>query len=176
MRCGFPCPPRFRNLTDAGITGEYEFASTHRSLLEIGRVRWQHLPPGNFLPEQLNGSHVGKLLTQALVMVVRGREPDAIVGGVSRLLAQDENNFFADVNCSATEHRARDRREFSDGVENEFVRNWFASFDRERIVRRERWRFAARLRHSSILVRHRIGNIGQDTNRAGHSGQPCFTS
>jgi hypothetical protein len=43
-----------------------------RSFLEILRIDWKNLPACHILPQQLDGSHIGKLEAQALVVLLSG--------------------------------------------------------------------------------------------------------
>jgi hypothetical protein len=117
----------------------------HGGLLEIGRIGGKDLPAGDLFPKELDRSHAGEVVAKAVVIFESGGEPDAVVRSMSWSLAQDENDLVADVDRSAAEHGPRDGTEFGDRVEHEFVRNRFSPIDRERIVRRKRPRFLARV-------------------------------
>lgn len=72
--------------------------------LEIRGIDGKNLPPGHLLSQKLDGSHAGKLPAKGVVMIVSGCEPDAVIGGVTELVAEDENYLVADINCEAAEH------------------------------------------------------------------------
>ena len=82
--------PWGRHLADKRIASEHELAGVHRGLFEITRVRGKHLPARHLRAEDLNRSHVRKLATQAVVVLRRRREPDAVVGSFVARVAQDD--------------------------------------------------------------------------------------
>ena len=72
--------------------------------LEIRGIDGKNLPPGHLLSQKLDGSHTGKLAAEAVVMIVSSSEPDTVIGGMTGLVAEDENYLVADINCEAAEH------------------------------------------------------------------------
>src|SRR5690348_15610502 len=77
------------------------------------------------------------------------REPHAVINGACRLVTQNENDFLFDVDGEASEHRARPRRNWSEGVEHKFVGDWLAALGSNRICLEGREiRFADALRHA----------------------------
>ena len=100
-----PAPARFED------PGEHQLAGVHRGLFEITRVRGKHLPAGHRRAEDLNRSHLRKLATQAVVVLRRRRQPDAVVGSFVARVAQDEHDLVLHVDRETAEHRSRHRRD-----------------------------------------------------------------
>jgi O-methyltransferase domain/Dimerisation domain len=127
------------DFADSGIAAEDKFAGAGSALLEIGSVRGEELPAGEFFSENTDGPHVGELALQACVVFVCGCEPHAVVlRSLVAFVAQDADNFLSDVNGEASEHRIRSRRDLRERVEHEFVRDRFLLLDGERIPFRHR--------------------------------------
>src|ERR1017187_321200 len=97
-----PCP---RRLPNSRIPCKNEFAGAHRRFLEILSIGRKDLPARHLLPQHLNGSHVGELPPQTLVMLLGGGEPHSVVGRLVRLVAEDEDDFVLNVEGEASEHR-----------------------------------------------------------------------
>jgi hypothetical protein len=120
--------PPFGYFSNAIISRGNQLAGTYCSFLEVVCVRWNHLPVGDFLPEQLNGSHTRKLPPQTLVVFFRRRQPNAVVLGRLAPIAEDENNFLLNVYGQASEHPPRARRERFHCIEDKLVRCTLALF------------------------------------------------
>jgi len=113
--------------------------------LEIRGIGWKQLPAGYRFPQHLNGSHVGKLAAQALVMLFGCDKPHSIICGALGLVPEDQDYFVFHVNGKAAEHQPRVWRKRSHRVEHELVRNRFALLVRKNGT--SRWRVSARLKH-----------------------------
>ena len=121
-----------------------------RCFLEILRIGWKNLPARHFLPQHLDGSHVGELPPQTPVMVFGGSEPHPVVCRLITFVAEDEDNLVLNVDREAAEHGARLGRQRSDRVEDEFMWDRLARLAGEQgVVQREEGRIATGLRHAS---------------------------
>jgi len=125
---GSACSGHF---SDSRVACENEFAGAQRCFFEILRIGRKHLPAGHFLSQHLDGSHVGEVASQALVVLLGGGEPYAVVRGLAMFVfvPEDQNNLVLNVNRQAAEHGMSAWRERSDGVEYEFVRDRLALLD-----------------------------------------------
>ena len=57
----------------------------------------------NLVTENPNRPHAGKIAAQAFVMLLRCRDPDAVVWVCSELVAQYQNNFLSYVDRQASD-------------------------------------------------------------------------
>jgi hypothetical protein len=138
------------HFSDSRISGKDEFAGAQGRLLEIRGIGWKHLPAGYRLPQHLNGSHVGKLAAQALVMLFGCGKPHSVICGALGLVPEDQDDFVIHVNGEAAEHRASVRRQRSDCVEDELMRNGLALLE---------WEDGTSQRRVSARLRHRTYDI-----------------
>jgi len=117
--------------------------------LEIRSIGWKDLPARHLLPQYSDASHVGEFLPQALVVLLGGGKPHAVVGGLLTFVAENEHNLFLHVDREAAEHGTGHGRQRSERVEHEFMRDRLALLDREaEVVQREEGRIATGLRHT----------------------------
>lgn len=107
--CGLFASFGNRHFPDSRIALSNQLAGTNGALLKIGGVRGQKLPARDLLAENGDGSHVWKITAKAFVMITGSGQPDAVIDGTGGLIAQAENDFFADVNRRAAEHVASPR-------------------------------------------------------------------
>jgi hypothetical protein len=70
-------------------------------------------------------------MPQAPMVLRRGREPYAVVGGRIGPVAEDEDDFVLDVDRNTAEHRPSDGRDGTKGFQHEIVRYRLASLGRE---------------------------------------------
>jgi len=140
-------PGRF---SDSRISRKDEFAGTQGCFLEIRCIGWKHLPSGYRFPQYLNRSHLGKLTAQAVVMLFARGKPHSVICDALRLVAEDQNDFVFHVNGEAAEHWPSVRRQRSDRVEDELVRNGLALLERESGTSQRR--VSARLRHHAYDI------------------------
>jgi hypothetical protein len=141
-----PGPSRARHLPDSRVPGENEFAGVQGRLLEILGIGRKDLPARDLLPQHLNGSHVGELAPQTLVVLLGGGEPHPVVGRRVAFIAEDEDNLVLNVDRKAAEHGAGHGRQRSERVEHECMRDRLALLDGEEgIVQRDEGRFATGL-------------------------------
>src|SRR4029077_15268755 len=146
--------PQPRHLPDSRVPCENEFAGAQRRLLEILRICRKDLPTRHLLPQHLDGSHAGEFTPQALVVLLGGGEPHAVVSRMVAFVAKDKNDLVLNIDRKAAEHGAGPGRQRSYRVEYEFMRNWRALLDGiEGVVRRAGGHVATRLRHDIWEVR-----------------------
>ena len=105
-----------------------------RCLLEILGIGGKDLPACYFLPENLDGAHVGELLPKALVVLFGGGEPDPVICSLVAFVAKNEDYLVLDVDRETAKHWARPRRQSSDRFEHEFMRDRLAPLDGEQGV------------------------------------------
>lgn len=121
--------------------------------LEIWRIGRKDLPARDLLPKYLNGSHVPELAAQTLVVLLGGGKPHAVVRRLVALVAQYEDNLVLNVDREAAEHGASRRRQWSDRVEHELMRDDLALLDGEEgVLQREKGRVATTLRHRAYDI------------------------
>ncbi len=100
--------------------------------LEIRSIGWKDLPARHLLPQHSDGSHVGEFPAQTLVVLLGGGKPHPVVGRLLTFVAENEHNLVLNVDREATEHRTGHRRQRSDRVEHEFMRDRLALLDVKR--------------------------------------------
>jgi hypothetical protein len=94
-----------RNLADAKVMRENQVTCMQSSSFEIWVVGWQNLPSRHFSTEDANGAHAREFASQALMVLWSRREPHSvIVCCLVLLVAQCENNSFANVYSKTAEH------------------------------------------------------------------------
>lgn len=151
------CAFRHRNFADARIFGGDEFAGAEGGGFKVGGVGGKDLPAGDFFSEDGDGAHVGKVFAETFVVVLSSGEPDAVVrGSVVALVAEDEDDFFADVDGEAAEHGIGSRFEGGERFEHKFMRDALARFCPEQRVLAKRSRVAIFLLDHSFLL---LGDI-----------------
>jgi hypothetical protein len=147
LRLCFRHSPRRRDFPDARISRKHHLTGTHRRLLEIRRIAGKNLPTRNFFSQDLHRAHMGKLRAQTGVMLFGGGQPNPVVRGVCRLVAQDENDFVFHVDREAAKHRVRARRQRRQCVEHKFMWHLGSRFGKQWIDQLAGSAFAAGRRH-----------------------------
>ena len=94
------------------------------------------MPACHACSEDLNGSHGGEFAAQTFMMFLCRGEPHTVIRSVVLFLAQDEDDFFFYVNRKATEHRPREGSQFSEGIQDERVRDGFALLNGKGFLKR----------------------------------------
>ena len=102
-----------------------------RGSFEIRRIDRKNLPSGHLLAQDLDGSHVGKLQPQTLVMFFGRGQPHSVVQRSGRLVTKDEDNFFLNINRKAAEHGSSPRRQRSNGIQDKRKRDGLARLHAE---------------------------------------------
>jgi hypothetical protein len=125
---------RPRHFADSSIPGDNQFTGAQRSFLKIRRIGRQHLPTRNAFLEYSNGSHIGELAPQTLMMRFGGSDPHPIVRSIARLVAQYQNNLLFYVHGETAKHRAGPRRKRRQRAQHELMWNSLALLDGEQIA------------------------------------------
>lgn len=81
-------------------------------------------------------------------MLFRGGEPDTVIVRVVRLVTQDENDLFADVNGKTAEHRSGSWRKRSEAIEYKLVRDGLALLDGQGFIQGQKDSLIADLSHT----------------------------
>ena len=116
-----------RDSADAGIAGYDHFASFEGGFFEVRGVHRQQLPVGDLLSQHAYRAHAGKFGAQGFdIFHIAYYEPDSVVFGELRAVAQHEHNLLADVDREAAEHGAGARSNRGKRFENEVVRDGFS--------------------------------------------------
>ena len=121
-----------------------------RCFLEILSVGWKDIPGRHFLPQHSDRSHVGEFTPQTLVVLLGGGKSHAVVGPLVTFIAENQHNLVLNIDREAAEHGTCHWRQWSDRVENEFMRDRPALLDTKAgVVQREEGRIATGLRYTS---------------------------
>jgi hypothetical protein len=79
-----------------------------RRFLEVTLIGRQNLPTGHRGAKHSNRPHVGEFTAQAVVVLGRGGQPHAVIGGMIAMIAQDQHDLFFHVDRETPEHRLGD--------------------------------------------------------------------
>ena len=120
-----------RHFADSRIPREDQVARSECRIFKIRCAYRKDLPARNAWPEHSYRAHSRKLVPQAPMVLRRGREPYAVVGGRIGPVAENEDDFVLDVDRNTAEHRPRDGRDGTKGIQYEVVRHRLASPGRE---------------------------------------------